>query len=50
MARMADVLVTGSSSFSILAGLYQHNAVFYTDYWHKPLLRWMPIGGTPAKN
>lgn len=39
----ADVLVTGCSSFSLVAGLYSTNPVFYVPYAHKPLPRWANI-------
>ena len=39
----SDVLITGCSSFSLVAGLYNTNRVFYVEYAHKPLPRWTTI-------
>lgn len=39
----ADVLITGCSSFSLVAGLYNTNRVFYVPYAHRPLPRWTNI-------
>ena len=39
----SDVLVTGCSSFSLVAGLYNTNRVFYVNYAHKALPRWTNI-------
>jgi hypothetical protein len=36
----ANVLVTGRSSFSYLAALYNKNDVVYMPFWHPPLKHW----------
>ncbi len=37
---LADVLVTGRSSFSYAAGLLSEGIVYYIPFWHKPLPHW----------
>ncbi len=40
---LADVLVTGASSFSYAAGLLSEGIVYYMPFWHSPLPHWIPI-------
>ena len=39
----ADVLVTGTSSFSYTAGLLSDAQVYYIPFWHPPLPHWIPV-------
>ena len=39
----ADVLVMSKSSFSLTAGLYNKNKLYYMPYWDKPLENWEKI-------
>lgn len=38
---MADILLTGHSSFSYVPALYNDNVVVYHDFWHKRLPSWL---------
>jgi len=40
---LADVLVTGTSSFSYTAGLLSEGIVYYVPFWHAALPSWIPI-------
>jgi len=40
---LADVLVTGRSSFSYVAGLLSEGTVYYIPFWHTPLPHWISV-------
>jgi hypothetical protein len=40
---LADILVTGASSFSYTAGLLSEGIVYYIPFWHAPLPHWTPV-------
>ena len=40
---LADVLVTGASSFSYTAGLLSEGTVYYIPFWHTPLPHWITV-------
>ncbi|MFA6066646.1 MAG: hypothetical protein WC707_05700 [Candidatus Babeliaceae bacterium] len=40
---LADVLVTGASSFSYAAGLLSEGTVYYIPFWHNPLPHWISV-------
>jgi len=40
---LAEVLVTGASSFSYTAGLLSDGVVYYMPFWHEPLPHWISI-------
>ena len=47
----ADVLVMGSSSFSILAAFYNKNTIIYLPYSHPPSLKsWLIYNPTITEN
>ena len=44
MMANADALILSKSSFSFLGGiLNREGLVFYQDFWHKPLSRWVQV-------
>ena len=40
---LADVLVTGASSFSYTAALLSDGIVYYIPFWHSPLPHWISV-------
>ena len=40
---LADVLVTGASSFSYTAGLLSEGTVYYIPFWHTPFPHWLSV-------
>jgi hypothetical protein len=40
---VADILVTGASSFSYTAALLSEGTVYYIPFWHAPLPHWISI-------
>ena len=40
---LADVLVTGATSFSYTAGLLSEGTVYYIPFWHAPLPDWKSV-------
>lgn len=39
----AKILVTAKSSLSYCAALLNDNLIYYLDFWHKPLNKWIKI-------
>lgn len=40
---LADILVTGTSSFSYTAGLLSEGIIYYMPFWHSPLPHWIAV-------
>ena len=40
---LADVLVTGTSTFGYIAGLLSNGIIYYTPFWGRPLPHWISV-------